>query len=212
MCRAVAGRRAIANFGARRAGARSTGGGADQPFERAGRGGELLEESELVIKVPTFPFTAGCRGARDQPGRAPARQARPSFRRPSPISRPLPSTLPDGDPAPPDGGCRRRARRLGTRPFGVYLHVPFCATRCGYCDFNTYTAAELGRRRGPAGRVRRRRARRDRAGRPGARRRRRRPVEPSSSAAGRRRCCPPTTSARCWPRCDEPSGSRPTPR
>ena len=28
--------------------------------------------------------------------------------------------------------------------FGVYIHVPFCATRCGYCDFNTYTAAELG--------------------------------------------------------------------
>jgi oxygen-independent coproporphyrinogen-3 oxidase len=26
----------------------------------------------------------------------------------------------------------------------VYVHVPFCATRCGYCDFNTYTAAELG--------------------------------------------------------------------
>nr|WP_237440205.1 radical SAM family heme chaperone HemW [Amycolatopsis rubida] len=33
---------------------------------------------------------------------------------------------------------------LGTRPFGVYVHVPFCATRCGYCDFNTYTAGELG--------------------------------------------------------------------
>lgn len=30
------------------------------------------------------------------------------------------------------------------RPFGVYVHVPFCAVRCGYCDFNTYTAAELG--------------------------------------------------------------------
>jgi oxygen-independent coproporphyrinogen-3 oxidase len=29
-------------------------------------------------------------------------------------------------------------------PFGIYVHVPFCATRCGYCDFNTYTAAELG--------------------------------------------------------------------
>ncbi len=28
---------------------------------------------------------------------------------------------------------------------GIYLHVPFCAVRCGYCDFNTYTAAELGR-------------------------------------------------------------------
>ncbi|GED98459.1 radical SAM family heme chaperone HemW [Gordonia crocea] len=40
------------------------------------------------------------------------------------------------------------ARRLhaGDRgePLGLYLHVPFCATRCGYCDFNTYTAGELG--------------------------------------------------------------------
>ena len=31
-----------------------------------------------------------------------------------------------------------------SRAFGVYIHVPFCATRCGYCDFNTYTATELG--------------------------------------------------------------------
>ncbi len=29
-------------------------------------------------------------------------------------------------------------------PFGVYVHIPFCASRCGYCDFNTYTATELG--------------------------------------------------------------------
>ncbi|MDN6695327.1 MAG: radical SAM family heme chaperone HemW [Corynebacterium casei] len=28
--------------------------------------------------------------------------------------------------------------------FGLYIHVPFCATRCGYCDFNTYTPGELG--------------------------------------------------------------------
>jgi oxygen-independent coproporphyrinogen-3 oxidase len=33
---------------------------------------------------------------------------------------------------------------LAGRPFGVYVHVPFCATRCGYCDFNTYTPGELG--------------------------------------------------------------------
>jgi oxygen-independent coproporphyrinogen-3 oxidase len=24
------------------------------------------------------------------------------------------------------------------------VHIPFCLTRCGYCDFNTYTANELG--------------------------------------------------------------------
>jgi putative oxygen-independent coproporphyrinogen III oxidase len=28
--------------------------------------------------------------------------------------------------------------------FGVYVHVPFCASRCGYCAFNTYTVRELG--------------------------------------------------------------------
>ncbi|MEU3275123.1 radical SAM family heme chaperone HemW [Saccharomonospora sp. NPDC006951] len=39
---------------------------------------------------------------------------------------------------------------VGERPFGVYVHVPFCATRCGYCDFNTYTAGELGSAASPA--------------------------------------------------------------
>jgi putative oxygen-independent coproporphyrinogen III oxidase len=33
---------------------------------------------------------------------------------------------------------------LSRTPFGLYVHVPFCATRCGYCDFNTYTSDELG--------------------------------------------------------------------
>ncbi len=56
----------------------------------------------------------------------------------------MPSALPDGDVAPPDGALPAQALTgLGRRPFGVYVHVPFCATRCGYCDFNTYTAAEL---------------------------------------------------------------------
>ena len=26
----------------------------------------------------------------------------------------------------------------------AYIHVPYCRVRCGYCDFNTYTADELG--------------------------------------------------------------------
>ena len=30
-----------------------------------------------------------------------------------------------------------------TRDFGVYIHVPFCAVRCGYCDFNTYAPGEV---------------------------------------------------------------------
>jgi oxygen-independent coproporphyrinogen-3 oxidase len=59
--------------------------------------------------------------------------------------------LPDGDPAPPDGALPAEAlATLDERPFGVYVHVPFCAVRCGYCDFNTYTVAELGVGAGPA--------------------------------------------------------------
>jgi oxygen-independent coproporphyrinogen-3 oxidase len=57
----------------------------------------------------------------------------------------VPGTPPDGEPAPADGALPAAAvDGAGERPFGIYVHVPFCATRCGYCDFNTYTAAELG--------------------------------------------------------------------
>jgi oxygen-independent coproporphyrinogen-3 oxidase len=63
----------------------------------------------------------------------------------------MPSTLPDGDPAPANGALPASTLHgLGSRPFGVYVHVPFCATRCGYCDFNTYTAGELGTSASPA--------------------------------------------------------------
>jgi putative oxygen-independent coproporphyrinogen III oxidase len=52
---------------------------------------------------------------------------------------------PAGEPASPDGALPPESAALvGTAPLGLYVHVPFCRTRCGYCDFNTYTAAELG--------------------------------------------------------------------
>ncbi len=57
----------------------------------------------------------------------------------------VPAALPHGDLPPPDGRLRRTTLDAAWGvPFGVYVHVPFCETRCGYCDFNTYTAAELG--------------------------------------------------------------------
>jgi putative oxygen-independent coproporphyrinogen III oxidase len=57
----------------------------------------------------------------------------------------MPATLPEGEPVPDDGSLPRDATQgFGDTPFGVYVHVPFCRSRCGYCDFNTYTAAELG--------------------------------------------------------------------
>ncbi|MGF9647224.1 radical SAM family heme chaperone HemW [Pseudarthrobacter oxydans] len=57
----------------------------------------------------------------------------------------MPSTLPLGDPAPSDGLLPAQAvDGSADRAFGLYVHIPFCAVRCGYCDFNTYTATELG--------------------------------------------------------------------
>lgn len=57
----------------------------------------------------------------------------------------MPSVLPLGDPAPSDGLLPAQAAAgAADRAFGLYVHIPFCAVRCGYCDFNTYTATELG--------------------------------------------------------------------
>ncbi|MCI2958784.1 radical SAM family heme chaperone HemW [Agromyces atrinae] len=56
----------------------------------------------------------------------------------------MPGALPLGDPAPLDGLLPASAAvDADERAFGVYIHVPFCRVRCGYCDFNTYTTPEL---------------------------------------------------------------------
>jgi len=57
----------------------------------------------------------------------------------------VPSQPVDGEPAPTDGSLpAASSEAFGQRPFSFYVHVPYCASRCGYCDFNTYTASELG--------------------------------------------------------------------
>ncbi|WP_017599547.1 radical SAM family heme chaperone HemW [Nocardiopsis lucentensis] len=63
----------------------------------------------------------------------------------------MPSVALDGDPVPRTGDLPAPSlAELGDRPLGFYVHVPFCVTRCGYCDFNTYTADELVSRDGTA--------------------------------------------------------------
>jgi len=55
------------------------------------------------------------------------------------------AALPEGEPVPSSGALPPSAlTHVGAKGFGVYIHVPFCASRCGYCDFNTYTPGELG--------------------------------------------------------------------
>ena len=52
--------------------------------------------------------------------------------------------LPDGLPAPADGLLPASVTAgQADRTFHAYVHIPFCTVRCGYCDFNTYTATEL---------------------------------------------------------------------
>ena len=108
----------------------------------------------------------------------------------------MPSALPLGEPPPPDGRLPGHIlERAAGMPFGVYVHVPFCQTRCGYCDFNTYTALELGPgvSRGSYADTVLREVRLAAtvldAGDPG-----RIPPVSSSSAVARPPCCPPNTS------------------
>ncbi len=50
---------------------------------------------------------------------------------------------PKGEAAPVDGSLEIDFNKLLNKPFSVYIHVPYCKKRCGYCDFNTYTPQEI---------------------------------------------------------------------
>lgn len=50
---------------------------------------------------------------------------------------------PEGEVPPLDGSLPDHALDT-SRTLAAYVHVPYCRVRCGYCDFNTYTAQELG--------------------------------------------------------------------
>jgi putative oxygen-independent coproporphyrinogen III oxidase len=53
--------------------------------------------------------------------------------------------LPDGDEAPENGlFSKTEIQGHESRSFHAYVHIPFCKDICGYCDFNTYTATQLG--------------------------------------------------------------------
>jgi oxygen-independent coproporphyrinogen-3 oxidase len=53
--------------------------------------------------------------------------------------------FPKGEKAPEDGLIPESALvDAEQRTFHAYVHVPYCQVKCGYCDFNTYTADEIG--------------------------------------------------------------------
>lgn len=50
----------------------------------------------------------------------------------------LQSLLMDGDDTARAGAVLPVLRRRATQALTIYVHIPFCIQKCGYCDFNAY--------------------------------------------------------------------------
>lgn len=66
------------------------------------------------------------------PAPSPVPQARETYRTPPRLRSGTGGVAGESDEAPAPPGS----------PFGVYLHIPFCAHICPYCDFNTYAGQD----------------------------------------------------------------------
>lgn len=53
------------------------------------------------------------------------------------------SALPEGEQVASVAQLFSGVTWAHTPPLSAYVHIPFCRVRCGYCDFNTYTATDL---------------------------------------------------------------------
>src|SRR5262249_31140560 len=74
----------------------------------------------------------------------PMRRRAPYARNSPKASRPIPCTAPTASKTRrPKSRTSSRMTRLSASPLAVYIHWPFCRSKCPYCDFNSHVAANV---------------------------------------------------------------------